>query len=417
MYRPRIAEQTLKEYLNTFKAVAIIGPKFCGKTTLSERFADSSIFLTTLNNQDYKTMLQLNPDEFFSKPYPKLIDEWQLIPEVWDAIRHKVDHMEGRGHFILTGSSVANLDDTAHSGAGRIGRLILRPMSLYELGVSSGKVRLRDLFDRLPIEYQKSAVTVKDYATWIIKGGWPDGIEDTEQQSALRMKSYIDALIKEDINKISDKKYNETRTSKILESLARFTGSESSNQKIISDLRSIDASTSEVTLLDYLDALRKLYVIEDLKSWSPNLRSKTVVRATAARFFVDPSFGASVLGITSPMLLKDFSTFGLFFEALAVRDLRVYAEVLGGKVLRYKDSSGLEIDLIVQLASGQWCAMEVKMGSHLFDDAASKLITFAKKIDTTRMEPPQFLAILTATEYAYQREDGIYVIPLGMLRD
>ena len=374
MYKNRILEKTLREYLQTFKAVALVGPKFCGKTTLSERFSKSNIYLSPLNINDYKTMLQLNKNEFLSAPYPKLIDEWQLIPEVWDVVRHEVDHLTGRGLFILTGSSAANFDETAHSGAGRIGRLALRTMSLYESGVSSGDISLVKLFNGDRVSYQKCKVTVYDYATWIIKGGWPESIYDTEQQSIRRMQSYLDALIKEDINKVTSKKYNENRTRKILESLARYTASETTNKKIIEDLTSIDSSTSENTLVDYLDVLNKLYMIEDLKSWNPNLRSKTVIRSTPARFFIDPSIGASVLKLTSHKLLKDFETFGLFFESLVIRDLRVYAECLGGEVFRYKDGNGLEIDAIIHLHDGRWGALQVKMGSHLFDDAATKCL-------------------------------------------
>lgn len=417
MYKNRLLEKTLTEYLNTFKAVALVGPKYCGKTTLSERFSKSSIYLNPLNKNDYKTMLQLSKSEFLSSPYPKLIDEWQLIPEIWDVIRHEVDHKEGRGFFILTGSSAANLDQTAHSGAGRISRLTLRPMSLYESGVSTGEVALNDLFLNSKIQYKKSSVKVEEYAKWIIKGGWPESIDDTEEQSIRRMQSYVDALIKEDINKVSSKKYNENRTRKILESLARYTASETTNQNIIKDLSALDSSTSENTLVDYLDVLNKLYIIEDLQAWNPNLRSKTVIRSTPARFFIDPSIGAIALKLTSSKLLNDFETFGLFFEALVIRDLRIYAEVLGGEVYRYKDKSGLEIDAIIQLNDGNWGAVQVKMGSHLFDDAAEKLKKFAEKIDTKKMGNPAFLTIISATEYAYQRDDGVYVIPIGMLKD
>jgi len=362
-------------------------------------------------------MLQLNKGEFLSSPYPKLIDEWQLIPEVWDLVRHEVDHLSGRGLFILTGSSAANFDETSHSGAGRISRLTLRTMSLFESGVSSGKVSLLELFNGNKIPYQKCNVTVSDYAVCIIKGGWPESMSDTEQQSIRRMQFYLDALIKEDINKVTAKKYNENRTRKILESLARYTASETNNQRILEDLASIDTSTAENTLLDYLDVLNKLYIIEDLKSWNPNLRSKTVIRSTPARFFIDPSIGASVLKLTSQKLLKDFETFGLFFESLVIRDLRVYAESIGGEVFRYKDRNGLEIDAIIQLHDGRWGAVQVKMGSHLFDDAATKLMCFSEKIDYDKMGKPSFLAIISATEYAYQREDGVLILPLGMLKD
>ena len=416
MYKYRLLEKTLREYLNTFKAVALVGPKFCGKTTLSEQFAKSSIYLDSLNKNDYQTMLQLNKTEFLSSPYPKLIDEWQLIPETWDIIRHEVDHLDGRGFFILTGSSAANLENTIHSGAGRIGRLMLRPMSLYEAGISSGEISLQKLFSKSSIDYKKCHVTVEEYAKWIIKGGWPEGLEDSEQQAIRRMQSYVDALVKEDINKVSSKKYNENRTRKILESLARYTASEASNQKILNDLHTIESSTAENTLLDYLDVLNKLYIIEDLKAWNPNLRSKTVIRSTPARFFIDPSIGSTVLKLTSSRLLKDFETFGLFFEALVIRDLRIYAESLGGDVFRYKDKTGLEIDAIIQLQDGSWGAIQVKMGSHLFDDAADKLIKFATKIDIEKMQEPKFLAIISATEYAYQREDGVYVASINYLK-
>ena len=276
---------------------------------------------------------------------------------------------------------------------------------------------LLQLFSKPAIIYKKCSVSVENYAKWIIKGGWPESIDDTEQQSIRRMESYFDALVKEDINKVSSKKYNENRTRKILESLARYTASETTNQKILNDLSTIETSTAENTLLDYLDVLNKLYIIEDLKAWNPNLRSKTVIRSTPARFFIDPSIGATALKLTSSKLLKDFETFGLFFESLVIRDLRIYAEVLGGEVYRYKDKTGLEIDAIIQLQDGRWGAIQVKMGSHLFDEAAEKLKKFAEKIDTSKMEIPSFLAIISATDYAYQREDGVYVVPIGMMKD
>lgn len=417
MYKKRLLEKTLNQYSKTFKAISIVGPKFCGKTTLAEQFSKSAIYLDPLNKSDYKTMLQLNKKEFLSPPYPKLIDEWQLIPEIWDQIRHEVDHIEDRGLFLLTGSSAANLEKTEHSGAGRIARLMLRPMSLYESGVSNGEISLSKLFEGEKIEYTKSPSKVEDYAINIIKGGWPESIYDSELQANNRMRSYIDALLKEDINKVTSKKYNENKARKILESLARATGSEASNKKILNDLSYFDTSISENTLIDYLDVLNKLYIIEDLKSWNPNLRSKTIIRSTPARFFVDPSIGASVLNLSSSKLMKDFETFGLFFESLVIRDLRIYAESINGEIFRYKDKTGLEIDAVVQLYDGRWGAIEVKMGSHLFDEAAKKLQSFASKIDTKKMGEPSFLAIISATEYGYQREDGVYIIPLGLLKD
>ncbi|HBP37228.1 MAG TPA: AAA family ATPase [Clostridiales bacterium] len=417
MYIPRIIEKIIRENLDTFKAIALVGPKFCGKTTLAEQYTKNSIALNPLNMNDYKTMLQLAPQDFLSGPYPKLIDEWQLIPEVWDIVRHYVDRVEGRGLFILTGSSAANFDETSHSGAGRIVRIMLRPMSLFEVGASTGDISLNALFEGQVFKAHKSRLTVAEYALWIIKGGWPESIGDNEQQSIRRMKSYMDALCKEDINKVTSKKYNELRVKKIMQSLARYTASETTNINILEDMRSLDDATAESTLIDYLDVLNKLYIIDDLKSWNPNLRSKTIIRSTPARFFVDPSIGASMLNLTTKRLMNDFKTFGLFFESLVVRDLRIYAESIDGEVFRYKDKNGLEIDTVIQLSDGRWGAIQIKMGSHLFDDAAAKLIRFAHKVDQATMGKPSFLAIISATEYGYIREDGVYVIPIGCLRE
>lgn len=416
-YIKRLSEKKLDFYLKTFKSVAIVGPKFSGKTTLAKQFAKSEISLTTLNIDENKTILQLNPSLFFLGEKPKLIDEWQLIPEVWDLVRHQVDIEPGRGIYILTGSSSANFDENRHSGAGRIGRMIIRPMSLYESMISSGLVSIGGLFERKTFEALKSEVKVDDYAKWIIKGGWPEGIFDSEKQSIVKNASYLDALIKEDVNKVTDKTFNELRMKKIIESLARNTASEITNIGIEKDIKSMDESISQNTLVDYLDVLNKLYIIEDLNSWSPNLRSKTVIRTSPARFFIDPSIGATALNLNSSRLLSDFQTFGLFFEALALRDIRVYADVNQGKVYRYKDSSGLEIDMIIQLDDGKWAAMEVKMGTHQFDQAALNLQKLANKIDENKMLKPSFLAIITATEYAYKREDGVLVLPLGVLKD
>ena len=417
MYIHRIIEKTMKENLDTFKAIALVGPKFCGKTTLAEQYTKSSIILNPLNKNDYKTMLQLAPQDFLSGPYPKLVDEWQLIPEVWDIVRHHVDRVEGRGLFILTGSSAANFSDTSHSGAGRIVRVMLRPMSLSEACASSREISLSSLFKGQVFNALKSKLTVADYALWIIKGGWPESIGDSEQQSIRRLKSYVDALCKEDINKVTDKKYNELRAKKILQSLARHTASEATNVSLLEDMRSLDSATAEGTLIDYLDVLNKLYIIEDLKGWNPNLRSKTIIRSTPARFFVDPSIGASMLNLTTKKLMNDFQTFGLFFESLVVRDLRIYAEVIDGEVYRYKDKNGLEIDAVIQLNDGRWGAIQIKMGSHLFDEAAAKLISFADKVDQATMGKPSFLAIISATDYGYIRDDGVYVIPIGCLSE
>ncbi len=416
-YINRLSEKKLDLYLNAFKSVAIVGPKFSGKTTLAERFAKSEIYITSNNIDQNKTMLQLSPDFFFAGEKPRLIDEWQLIPEIWDLVRHQVDKEKGRGLYILTGSSAANFDENIHSGAGRIGRMIVRPMSLFESRVSSGEVSLKEMFDEKDFEMIKSNVKVQEYAKWIVKGGWPESINDSENQSIIKNISYLDALIKEDVNKVTNKTYNEMRMRKVIESLSRNTASEVANVKIESDVKATDESISQNTLTDYLDVLNKLYIIEDLNSWSPNLKSKTVIRTSPARFFVDPSIGAASLGLTSKRLLSDFETFGLFFEALVVRDIRIYADVNEGRVYRYKDSSGLEIDMIVQLNDGRWGAIEVKMGSHQFDQAANNLITLSNKIDEKKMMKPSFLAIITATEYAYTREDGVLILPLGVLKD
>ncbi len=416
-YIKRINESLLEQYLSIFKGVLIVGPKFSGKTTLAKVYSKSEITLTPLNMEDYKTMLNLNPDVFFKGEKPKLIDEWQLIPEVWDLVRHQVDKEVGRGLYLLTGSSSANFDLNVHSGAGRIGRMLIRPMSLYEVGASNGLVSLKELFAGKTYNYVKSNLDVNDYALWIIKGGWPLGVYDTEEQAIIRNNAYLDAIVKEDVNKVSNKKYNELRMLKVIESLARFTASETTNTAIIKDLKSLDEGMAVNTLLDYLDVLNKIYIIEDLKTWNPNLRSKTVIRSTPARFFVDPSIGAAALKLTTKRLNSDFKTFGLFFESLVLRDVRIYTESIGGKVYRYKDSANLEVDIILELNDGSWGAIEVKMGSNEFDSAAEKLLRFSENIDESKMGKASFLAIISATEYAYIREDGVHVIPLGTLKN
>lgn len=416
-YIKRINESLLEQYLSIFKGVLIVGPKFSGKTTLAKVYSKSEITLTPLNMEDYKTMLNLNPDVFFKGEKPKLIDEWQLIPEVWDLVRHQVDKEVGRGLYLLTGSSSANFDLNVHSGAGRIGRMLIRPMSLYEVGASNGLVSLKKLFAGKTYNYVKSNLDVNDYALWIIKGGWPLGVYDTEEQAIIRNNAYLDAIVKEDVNKVSNKKYNELRMLKVIESLARFTASETTNTAIIKDLKSLDEGMAVNTLIDYLNVLNKIYIIEDLKAWNPNLRSKTVIRSTPARFFVDPSIGAAALKLTTKRLNSDFKTFGLFFESLVLRDVRIYTESIGGKVYRYKDSANLEVDIILELNDGSWGAIEVKMGSNEFDSAAEKLLRFSENIDESKMGKASFLAIISATEYAYIREDGVHVIPLGTLKN
>ncbi|MCR5454372.1 MAG: DUF4143 domain-containing protein [Bacteroidales bacterium] len=421
-YKKRISDQVLWKKLQGKGAVLIEGPKWCGKTTTAKQHALSMLNLADINilNQSLK-MMELSPETLLQGATPRLIDEWQTLPPLWDAIRNEVDNRGEFGQFILTGSSVLpQAYETIHSGTGRFARIKMRPMSLYESGESSGSVSLRALFDGNTFDPQTNNLNLQQIAYLTCRGGWPLATllkGDTALEQAF---DYVDSIINVDIKRVDTVKRTPERTRLLLRSYARNISQQVSYSTIKADMQSNDAQKlDEDTLADYIRALKQLFVIEDLEAWNPNIRSKYAIRTSDTRHFVDPSIGTAVLGLGPDDLMNDLESFGLFFEDLAVRDLRVFAEALDGHLYHYRDSSGLECDTVIHRRNGTYALVEIKLGGDkLIEEGAKSLKTFEKTIDTTRMKKPSFMMIVTAVgQYAYRRTDGIFVVPIGCLKD
>ena len=416
-YYKRIMDKVLQDELLGFGAVLINGPKWCGKTTTAKQYVKS-----ILNMQDpsqksnYLKTAKINPLILLQGENPRLIDEWQLAPELWDAIRYDIDEKQKDGLYILTGSSKVNESNISHSGVGRISRVLMRTMSLYESTDSNGTVSLSDLFDSKSFNMAKSNLSINDISRLIVRGGWPNSIGKDIKVAMKQVAGYIQTIVKTEIKTIDGVERDEAKTLAVLKSLARHTSTQATDAKIVSDVESNHYSIHRNTLSDYLKVLRELYIIEDLPAWSPKLRSKTTIRTSNTRHFIDPAFAASLLGATPDDLLRDIETMGLLFESLVIRDLRVYTDYLGGYVSHYRDKSGLEADAIIHLNDGRWAAVEVKLGSHDIDVAAKHLLELVDKIDVKTGSGPTFLMVITGTEFGYQREDGVYVVPIGCLK-
>lgn len=418
-------DSLLKKKLQAKGAILIEGPKWCGKTTTAEEIAASKVMLARTDvKNNFKNLLEIDIDTALSGEPPMLIDEWQTVPKLWDAVRYTVDHRRKMGQFILTGSAVPNKeteDEIEHSGTGRFAWLTMRPMSLFESGESSGKVSLEQLFTNPDKLLEKNELKLQDIAFLICRGGWPIAVELPEEAALEQAFDYYDAVTKEDIINVDGVKRVSERAQRLMRAYARHQGTQASIATLKEDLKANDNATlDEDTISSYLDALRKIFVIEDMPAWNPNLRSKTAIRTTDTRYFVDPSIATAALGLGPADLMSDLKTMGFFFETMCVRDLRVFAEALNGKVYHYRDKSGLECDAVVHLRNGQYGLIEIKLGGDtLIKEGVATLTALANQIDTERMKAPAFKMILTATgEYAYRRpEDGIYVVPIGCLKD
>lgn len=414
----------LEKKLQAKGAVLIEGPKWCGKTTTAEEIATSKIMLAKPDiKEHFKSLLEIDTDAALAGKTPMLIDEWQTVPKLWDAVRYTVDHRHAMGQFILTGSAVPDKDaekEREHSGTGRFAWLTMRPMTLFESGESNGTVSLGELFQAPEKILQKNALKLSDIAFLICRGGWPIAVGLPEEAALEQAFDYYDAVTKEDVTNVDGVKRASERVQRLMRAYARHQGTQASIATLKGDLKNNDTTTlDEDTISSYLDALRKIFVVEDMPAWNPNLRSKTAIRTTDTRYFVDPSIATAALGLGPTDLMNDLNSMGFFFEAMCVRDLRVFTEALNGKVYHYRDKSGLECDAVVHLRNGQYGLIEIKLGGDsLIKEGAETLNELANQIDTTRMKYPAFKMILTATgEYAYRRpEDGIYVVPIGCLR-
>ena len=424
-YKHRIMDSLLKKKLQAKGAILIEGPKWCGKTTTAEEIAASKVMLARTDvKNNFKNLLEIDIEAALSGEPPMLIDEWQTVPKLWDAVRYTIDHRRKMGQFILTGSAVPNKeteDEIEHSGTGRFAWLTMRPMSLFESGESNGKVSLEQLFTNPDKLLEKNELKLQDIAFLICRGGWPIAVELPEEAALEQAFDYYDAVTKEDIINVDGVKRVSERAQRLMRAYARHQGTQASIATLKEDLKANDNATlDEDTISSYLDALRKIFVIEDMPAWNPNLRSKTAIRTTDTRYFVDPSIATAALGLGPADLMSDLKTMGFFFETMCVRDLRVFAEALNGKVYHYRDKSGLECDAVVHLRNGQYGLIEIKLGGDtLIKEGVATLTALANQIDTERMKAPAFKMILTATgEHAYRRpEDGIYVVPIGCLKD
>ncbi len=420
-YLSRIADALLRDALEDSGAVLVEGPKWCGKTRLCEQAAKSCLYLhDPEKGAGYLELAELRPSRLLEGPSPRLIDEWQDAPSLWNAVRFTVDKRGGTGHFILTGSTVPRDERPGeakrHSGTGRISRLKMLPMSLWESGESSGDVSLATLFNGADDIDGNAKIGIDELAFAICRGGWPEAVVAGGPRSLRRAKNYLNTLVEDDLLRMDGVARNPESARAVLRSLARNISTLATATTILDDMATRDEGMTDKTLAGYLNALKRLFVVMDQSAWAPRLRSKAAMRSAAKRQFADPSIAAAALGATPERLLNDPNTLGFFFESLAVRDLRAYASPLGGDVLHYRDETGLESDAVVQLPDGRWAAVEVKLGRTRIDEAAQHLLSLSRKIDTSKTGAPSFLLVLTGTEYAYRRPDGVFVCPLSALK-
>lgn len=421
-YNYRIVDSLLQDKLEAKGAVLIEGPKWCGKTTTASQKAASILHMDNPTEKEQNLALaKLNPLRLLKGAAPRLIDEWQIAPTLWDSIRYEVDQREEMGQFILTGSAVpVNTKEINHSGTGRFSWLMMRPMSLYESKESTGEISLKELFDENTNIDGENPNDIEKLAFLICRGGWPGAIDLKEKPALQQAFDYLDGVAKSDINRADGIEKNEERVRRIMRSFARNQGSQTPTTAIANDILANDSSSvNEDTVQTYIKALKKIFVIEDMPAWNPNLRSKSAIRTSDTRYYVDPSIASASLGLGPDDLLNDLNTFGLLFETLCVRDLRIFAESLNGSVYHYRDNTGLECDAVIHLRNGKYGLIEIKLGGDdLIEEGAKTLKKLKDCIDTTKMNKPSFLMVLTGIgKYAYKREDGVLVIPIGVLKN
>ncbi|MCR5544841.1 MAG: DUF4143 domain-containing protein [Eubacterium sp.] len=422
-YRPRIIDGILKRKLEGIGAVLIEGPKLCGKTTSAEHIAESALYMSKPDDMEQNIKVaELKPSLLLEGKTPRLIDEWQVSPKLWDSVRYEVDHRQGVGHFILTGSAVpANRDEIFHSGTGRVAWLKMRTMSLFESGDSNGTVSLSDLFSE-----EKDIVginpndDIEKIAYLSCRGGWPTTLELKDENALDQVYDYIKVVEEIDISRVDNVKRDSERTKRLLKAYARCQGNQVSVESIRQDMLTNDSDRLDVdTVYSYINALKKLFVIEDMPAWNPNIRSKTAIRSSDTRYFTDPSIAVAALGLGPKDMINDLKSFGFIFETMCVRDLRVYAHSLDGEVYHYRDKSGLECDTVIHLRNGKYGLIEIKLGGedHI-EHGATTLKALRDKIDTDKMNAPSFMMVLVGKgAYAYRRDDGVYVVPLSCLKD
>lgn len=422
LYKKRIADTLLKEQLEAAGAVLIQGPKWCGKTTTAEQIAGSKIYMNAPDRQnEFRMLVDTNIQRLLGGETPRLIDEWQLYPKLWDAVRYEVDHREVRqGQFVLTGSAVpVQTDLIRHTGTGRFAWLKMRTMSLWESGESNGGVSLGELFKGLLPDADADADSIDELSRLVCRGGWPESVGKKEKAALRQAYNYTDAIAESDISRVDGVRRDAAFARRLLRSYARHQGAAVPISQLYADINSNEGnSLSEATIEGYLRVLRQIFVIEDMPAWNPNLRSRSAIRMSETRYFTDPSIAVAALGIGPDDLLNDVSTFGLLFETMAVRDLRVYAESLDGSLFHFRDRTGLECDAVVHLRNGSYGLIEIKLGGeHLINEGAASLKKLASLVDTSKMPEPSFMMVLTGVgKYAYRRPDGVDVVPIRCLK-
>lgn len=421
-YKRRVADAMLARKLAGKGAVLIEGPKWCGKTTTAERIAKSILYMSDPEKVEQNLGLaDINPKRLLQGDTPRLIDEWQIAPKLWDAVRFEVDHRDDLGQFILTGSSVPpSMEQVHHTGTGRFAWLMMRPMSLYESGESNGSVGLKELFDAPDDISGENSLDIDRLAFLVCRGGWPRATSLTDEIALEQAFDYYDAVVNTDASRVDGVTRDSERVKRLMRSYSRHQGTQAANTVIRDDIAVNDTGTLDSdTVLSYINALKKIFVIEEMPAWNPNLRSKTAIRTSDTRYFVDPSIAVASLGLGPNDLIADLNTFGLLFETMCIRDLRVFADSMDGKVYHYRDGSGLECDAVIHLRNGSYGLIEIKLGGEkLIAEGAATLLKLSEKIDTDKMKKPAFQMVLTGTgDYAFRRKDGVFVVPVGCLKN
>jgi len=412
-YLPRVADSQLQTLLGALGAVVIEGPKACGKTKTAGRVTASSVQLDLDTNAQQAAAA--DPSLVLEGDTPRLIDEWQVVPSIWNAVRHAVDERRSPGQFVLTGSAVPADDQTRHTGAGRFARMRMRPLSLFESKLSTGQISLARLLDGEESSCPDPGMTVADIAEEIVHGGWPAGRELDATAAQMGLRGYLDEIRNTDINNVDGTRRDPEKVARLMRSLARHVATTTSLTVLAADAAGTDGGLKDDTAGEYLTALRRLFVVEDQPAWAPHLRSRYQLRRAAKRHFVDPSLAVAALRTSAGPLLADLNFLGYLFESLVVRDLRIYAQACDAEVLHYRDNNDNEADAVVQAADGRWAAFEVKLGAGSVEQGAESLRRFAKQIDTGKCGEPAALGVITGTGYGYVRKDGVQVIPIGSL--
>lgn len=425
-YYPRIIDNEIERYLKVMGAILIIGPKWCGKTTTAKQHSNSVLKLESNKVNYYLQIAEFDPSQLTDGDKPRLIDEWQILPIIWDIVRNSVDELDKKGNYILTGSTVVDNSKIMHSGAGRIHRMLMLPMSLYESNESNGLISIKELFENpnKSIDGIKATLSFEELIFAICRGGWPDILNlDNKEDQLLVSKSYIDAICNSDVSNIDGVKRDPNIAKQILKAYSRNISTLASNKTILGDVVSNYDSINRKTFNSYLEAFKKLFVISNVKSWSPNIRSKTSIRKTPKREFIDPSIAVASLNLSPKKLCHDFETLGFIFETLCFRDLKVYSSSMGGELYYYSDKYGLEVDCVLLLDNGEYALIEFKLGTEEIEKGAKNLIKLKNIIlnkineGKTHIPEPSFLAVITGSDFAYTRKDGVKVLPIASLKD